>query len=72
LFISHRNQVQVVDLKTGKLVGTVPNLNGVHGIAVAPDLIKAFISCGHSSVVVVDLKTLSFIARVKISGVMFR
>src|SRR5258706_1389862 len=69
LFISHSTQVQVVDLKTGKLVGTVPNLNGVHGIAVAPDLNKAFISCGRdSSVVIVDLKTLKFIARVKVSG----
>jgi len=69
LFVSHGTQVQVVDLKTGKLSGTVPNLNGVHGIAVAPDLNKAFISCGRdSSVVIVDLKTLNFIAKVKVTG----
>jgi len=69
LFVSHSTQVQVVDLNTGKMVGSVPNLNGVHGIAIAPDLNKAFISCGRdSSVVIVDLKTLSFITKVKVTG----
>lgn len=69
LFVSHSTQVQVIDLKSGKQVGAVANLNGVHGIAVAPNLNKAFISCGRdSSVVIVDLKTLSFIAKVKVTG----
>ncbi len=69
LFISHSTQVQVVDLKTGKQVGVVPNLAGVHGIAIAVDLNKAFISCGRdSSIVIVDLKTLAFVAKVKVTG----
>jgi YVTN family beta-propeller protein len=69
LFISHSTQVQVVDLKTGKQVGAVPNLAGVHGIAIATDLNKAFISCGRdSSIVIVDLKTLAHVAKVKVTG----
>ncbi len=69
LFVSHSTQVQVVDLKTGKMVGAVPDLNGVHGIAIAADLNKAFISCGRdSSIVIVDLKTLKFISKVKVTG----
>lgn len=69
LFVSHSTQVQVIDLKSGKQVGVISNLNGVHGIAVAPNLNKAFISCGRdSSVVVVDLKTLSLITKVKVTG----
>jgi DNA-binding beta-propeller fold protein YncE len=69
LFVSHSTQVQVVDLKTGKQAGAVSNLAGVHGIAIAADLNKAFISCGRdSSIVIVDLKTLAFVAKVKATG----
>jgi YVTN family beta-propeller protein len=69
LFVSHGTRVQVVDLSSGKLVGTVYDLKRVHGIAIAQDLNKAYISCGgDSSVVVIDLKTLKSIAKVKVSG----
>ncbi len=70
LFVSHGTRVQVVDLSTGKLAGTIPDLKRVHGIAIAQDLNKAYISCGgDSSVVVIDLKTLKFITKVKVPGV---
>lgn len=70
LFVSHSTQVQVVDLSTGKLVGTISDLKRVHGIALSNDLNKAYISCGgDSSVVVIDLITLKFIAKVKVPGV---
>jgi DNA-binding beta-propeller fold protein YncE len=52
--------VEVVDLNAGKVVGQIAQLHGVHGIAVAPDLGKGFISNGQSnSVTVFDLKTLA-------------
>ena len=41
LFVSHGTVVQVVDLKTGQLAGTVNETPGVHGIAIAQDLNKA-------------------------------
>jgi DNA-binding beta-propeller fold protein YncE len=69
LFVSHGTVVQVVDLKTGQLAGTVNETPGVHGIAIAQDLNKAFISVGrNASVKVVDLKTLALIADVKVTG----
>ena len=59
LFISHGNVVQVLDDKTGKLIGTITGLGGVHGIALANDLNKGYISSGKdSSVTVFDLKHL--------------
>ena len=69
LFVSHGTVVQVVDLKTSQLVGTVAETPGVHGIAIAQDLNKAFISVGrNASVKVIDLKSLAVIIDVKITG----
>ncbi len=69
LFISHGNVVQVADDKTGKLIGTITGLNGVHGIAIANDLNKGFISSGKdSSVTVFNLKTLALIAKINVTG----
>lgn len=69
LFISHGTIVQVVDSKTGKLLGTIPDTKGVHGIAVANDLNKGFISNGRdSSVTIFDLKTLATITKINVTG----
>jgi YVTN family beta-propeller protein len=69
LFVSHGNQVNVADLSTGKEIAIIPNTTGVHGIAIANDLNKAFISCGRdTSVIVVDLNNFKLIRRVKVSG----
>ena len=60
LYASHGASVEVVDVDAGKVVGTIPDLHGVHGIAVAEDLGKGFISNGQSnSVTIFDLKTLA-------------
>lgn len=69
LFVSHSTQVNVVDLKTGVQVAVIPETSGVHGIAVANDLSKAFISCGRdSSVLVIDLTTFKVLGRVTGTG----
>ena len=69
LYISHGMEVQVVDLTKNVLVGTISDTKGVHGIAVAKDLNKGFISNGRdTSVTVFNLKTLEFIAKVKVTG----
>lgn len=66
LYVSHGSVVDVVDLDSEKVVGQVPNTNGVHGIALAQDLGKGFISAGRDNqVVVFDLKTLATTATVK-------
>lgn len=70
LFISHGTMVQVLDVKTGKVIGAIPDTKGVHGIALAPDLNKGFTSNGKdTSVTVFDLKTLSIITKLKVTGI---
>lgn len=60
LYLSHGTTVEVVDVNAGKVVGQIAQLHGVHGIAVAPEFGKGFISNGQSnSVTVFDLKTLA-------------
>ncbi len=69
LYVSHATKVVVVDVDSGKTVGEVGNLSGVHGIAVAADLGRGFISNGRSSMVTIfDLKTLATISEVKVTG----
>lgn len=65
LYISHSSQVLVVDLNTYKLVGKI-SANGVHGIAVAPELNRGFISNGRGNTATIfDLKTLKVLGEVK-------
>jgi len=69
VFISHGTVVDVVDSKTGTFLGMIPDTKGVHGISLAPDLNKAFISNGKdSSVTVIDLKLLAFKEKVTVTG----
>jgi DNA-binding beta-propeller fold protein YncE len=60
LYATHGTSVDVVDVNAGKVVGSIPQLHGVHGVAIADDLNKGFISNGQSnSVTIFDLKTLA-------------
>ena len=59
LYVSHSTKVVVIDTDTDKVIGEIPNTNGVHGIAVAGNLGKGFISDGRDNTVTIfDLKTL--------------
>src|SRR5262245_35704387 len=59
LYVSHATHVVVVDLDTNKIVGDIPDTPGVHGIAIAAELNKGFISNGRgNNVTMFDLKTL--------------
>jgi YVTN family beta-propeller protein len=65
LYVSHGTQVEVLDVDSGSIVGNIPNTLGVHGIAIAPELGRGFVSDGQSSTVTIfDLKTLKPIADV--------
>jgi YVTN family beta-propeller protein len=69
LYVSHGTMVQVVDTKTGKQVGMIPDTKGVHGIAMDGSSGKGYISCGRdSSVVIFDTKTYKTINKVKVNG----
>jgi YVTN family beta-propeller protein len=69
LFLSHGSCVPVVDVKSGKVVGTIADTKGVHGIALAPDLGKGYITNGKdSTVTVIKLATLAVVGKVQVTG----
>ena len=69
LYVTRSTRVTVLDPDTGKVVGEIPNLSGVHGVALAADLGRGFISNGRSDkVTVFDLKTLKVLSELKSTG----
>jgi len=67
LFISRATRVDVLDTQSGRVLGTVADTQGVHGIALAPDLHRGFTSNGRGdSITVFDLDSLKTIREVKI------
>ena len=63
LYVSHGTQVEVLDIDSGAIVGSIPKTPGVHGVAIAPELGRGFVSNGQASTVTIfDLKTLKPIA----------
>ena len=59
IYASHSTLVEVLDADSGKVVGQIKDLHNVHGIAIAADLNKGFITNGGSnSITVFNLKTL--------------
>src|SRR5438270_7207049 len=67
LYLSHGTQVDVVDADNGKLVGTIPDTPGVHGIAIAPDFKHGFTSNGRENKVsMFDPATLQLIKKIDV------
>lgn len=69
LYVSHGTEVDVIDLAKGTKVGVIDKQEGVHGIAIADDLGRGYISNGRSGMVTVfELATLKPIASWKATG----
>lgn len=69
IFISRGTHVMVLDADSGKVVGDIPGTEGVHGIALAPDLKKGFTSNGRAGTVTVfALPTLAVTGTWKTTG----
>ncbi len=67
LFITRGSHVMVVDTKTLKATGDIPDLAAIHGVALAPEFNRGFISNGgNNTVTVFDLKTLNKLDSVKV------
>ena len=65
LFVSHETHVEVIDLAANSVIGQIPDTPGVHGIALAPEEGRGFVSNGQvSTVTIFNLKTLAAIAQV--------
>jgi|SRR5271157_532619 len=59
IYISRGSHVMVVDADSYAVVGDIPGTDGVHGIALAPELGRGFTSNGRTNTVTIfDLKTL--------------
>ncbi len=67
LYISRATHVIVLDLDSGKTVGDIADTPGVHGIALAPELGRGFVSNGREGTVsIFDLKSLATTSKVKV------
>ena len=67
IYISHATQVEVLDADSFALVGTIPNTPGVHGIAIASEAGRGYISAGKSDAVVpFELQTLKPLPEIKV------
>src|SRR5450432_358553 len=69
LFIARGTRVEVIDTQRLTRIGEIVDTPGVHGIAVAPELGRGYISAGGTSTIVVfDLKTLARIKDIRSTG----
>ena len=69
VYVSHGDAVEVLDADSGKPVGRIDHLQGVHGIALAPAMHRGWISNGRSGeVTVFDTATLKVSATLKATG----
>ena len=69
LFVSRATRVDVISTDTGKVIGSIPNTQGVHGIALAEDSKRGYTSNGKAdSVTMFDSESLAVIREVKIAA----
>ena len=69
LYVTHSSAVEILNVDTGVKGEAITNLKGVHGVAFAPDINRAYISNGRGdSVSVFDLKTHNILEEVPSTG----
>jgi DNA-binding beta-propeller fold protein YncE len=67
LFITRGSHVMVVDAATLKVAADIPDLSAIHGVALAPEFNRGFISNGgDNTVTIFDLKSLKKLDSVKV------
>jgi hypothetical protein len=65
VYVSHGTHVVVLDADTQATVGDIPDTQGVHGIAIATDLGRGFVSNGRANTVTIfDISTLKTVGTV--------
>lgn len=69
LFISRSDRVMVIDTDDGKVLGTIPDTQGVHAIALVPTLGHGFTSNGRANTLTeFDLATLKTVRTIPAGG----
>jgi DNA-binding beta-propeller fold protein YncE len=67
LYVSHGPQVEIIDIDAEIPLAKISGMDGTHGIAVAPNLRKGFITSGNTSTVkMFDLETFESIADIPV------
>jgi len=62
LFITHGDRVDVFDIEKKKVIGSIPNTQGVHGVALVPELDRGYTSNGKDNAVTIfELSTLKIV-----------
>jgi len=66
VYLSHGTEVKVIDADSGALIGNITGLKQDHGVALAQEFGRGFVSDGaQGKVVIFDLKTLQVIGEAK-------
>ena len=66
VYISHGTEIKVINADTGELVGDITGLQQDHGVAVASEFGRGFISDGaQGKVIIFDLQTLKVVGEAK-------
>ncbi len=69
LYVTHGTQTEVIDTQTDKVIGTIADTQGVHGVAIAKELGIGFTTNGTTNTVgVFDLKTLKVTNSIKVGN----
>jgi len=69
LYLSHGTEANVVDADSGKLIGTIPDTPGIHGVAIAPEYKHGFTSNGRENKVsMFDTNTLALIKKIDVGN----
>jgi DNA-binding beta-propeller fold protein YncE len=66
VYLSHGTEIKVINADTGALIGNITGLKQDHGVAIAQEFGRGFISDGaQGKVIIFDLKTLKVIGEAK-------
>src|SRR5260221_4312720 len=67
VYIAHATQVDVIDADSLAVVGTIPNTPGAHGVAIATEFGRGYITAGKTDAVIpFDLKKLTTVPEIKV------
>ena len=73
IYIPRSTHIMVLDEATGKVIADIPDLKGLHGVAVAPEFNRGFATGNKSedegTIYLFDLKTLKITSSLKSTGI---
>src|SRR6202011_3063758 len=73
IYIPRSTHIMVLDEDTGKLIADIPGLNGLHGVAVAREFNRGFVTGNKSetedTILIFDLKTLKITSSIKSNSI---